>query len=400
MNASSSSDQDTVDRLAEEFVARHRRGERPALAEYAERFPQHAEAIRDLFPALVLIEQVKPGAGDPTGSCAGAAAAEPGPAAGAAGRLPHPPRGGPRRHGRRLRGRAGVAGPARGAQGPARPRPARPPATGPVPAARRGRRRGCTTPTSCRSSASASRTGCTTTSCSSSRARRSTRSWTSCGGCGGPTHGRRLPRSRAISPAAGDSAHEVSAAAVARSLLTGRFALHEPDPGANGGETSDGQPPHVADRATRADPGPDRRRFLRRPATAPPRSPRPAGPTCRRCRVPGGGTGRAWPGSACRWPRRWPTPTARASSTATSSRRTCCSTLHGNVWVTDFGLAKASDGEDLTHTGDVVGTLRYMAPERFGGQSDAAGRRLQPGPDALRAADAAAGVRRGGPRAS
>lgn len=41
----------------------------------------------------------------------------------------------------------------------------------------------------------------------------------------------------------------------------------------------------------------------------------------------------------------------------------------GNVWVTDFGLAKADDGDDLTHTGD-VGTLRYMAPERFSGQGD------------------------------
>ena len=40
-------------------------------------------------------------------------------AARAAGRLPHPPRGRPRRHGRRLRGRAGVAGPARRAQGAA-----------------------------------------------------------------------------------------------------------------------------------------------------------------------------------------------------------------------------------------------------------------------------------------
>ena len=43
----------------------------------------------------------------------------------------------------------------------------------------------------------------------------------------------------------------------------------------------------------------------------------------------------------------------------------------GNVWVTDFGLAKAGDQQDLTKTGDVLGTLRYLAPEVFAGRADA-----------------------------
>jgi serine/threonine protein kinase len=43
----------------------------------------------------------------------------------------------------------------------------------------------------------------------------------------------------------------------------------------------------------------------------------------------------------------------------------------GTVWVTDFGLAKASEQDNLTNTGDLVGTLRYMAPESFFGQVDA-----------------------------
>src|SRR4029077_5585339 len=41
----------------------------------------------------------------------------------------------------------------------------------------------------------------------------------------------------------------------------------------------------------------------------------------------------------------------------------------GEVWVADFGLAKVEGSDGPTGAGDVVGTVRYMAPERFAGQS-------------------------------
>ncbi|MEM6470044.1 MAG: WD40 repeat domain-containing serine/threonine-protein kinase [Planctomycetota bacterium] len=42
----------------------------------------------------------------------------------------------------------------------------------------------------------------------------------------------------------------------------------------------------------------------------------------------------------------------------------------GVVWVSDFGLAMTDEGQ-LTRTQDVLGTLRYMSPERFEHQCDA-----------------------------
>src|SRR5262245_52641784 len=46
-------------RLADEFAERYRRGERPSLTEYVERYPHLAAEICEVFPAMVEIEQVK-----------------------------------------------------------------------------------------------------------------------------------------------------------------------------------------------------------------------------------------------------------------------------------------------------------------------------------------------------
>jgi hypothetical protein len=50
----------------EEFVERFRCGERPSLTEYAERYPDLAEEIRELFPALVMMEDLVSVPGQPS----------------------------------------------------------------------------------------------------------------------------------------------------------------------------------------------------------------------------------------------------------------------------------------------------------------------------------------------
>lgn len=42
----------------------------------------------------------------------------------------------------------------------------------------------------------------------------------------------------------------------------------------------------------------------------------------------------------------------------------------GRAWLTDFGLATNQSADQLSHSGDIAGTLRYMAPERLSGESD------------------------------
>ena len=59
MSSPESEQYDLLDRLAEEFAERFRRGERPALKEYTDRHPDLAEELHELFPGLAKVEQAE-----------------------------------------------------------------------------------------------------------------------------------------------------------------------------------------------------------------------------------------------------------------------------------------------------------------------------------------------------
>ena len=220
----SGADRNPVEVLAEEFVERRRRGECPSLSEYTRKYPELAEAIADLFPALLVMERVKP-------------AAEGRPASGG-------PEASFSHRSRRARDEAssaisGFSARSRGEAWGSSTRPSRSrwaamsrsrffrsPAASARPSSsgsssRRALPGGCTMGTSCRSTAWVSTRECTTMPCSSSMGTAWTRSSTTCGGCAAwPTAMRRRDRRD------GRCVHlrvPSSSMALARSLAAGAF---------------------------------------------------------------------------------------------------------------------------------------------------------------------------------
>src|SRR5262245_48941738 len=58
---------DPLGQIADEFVEAFRQGKSPSVEEFARRYPAHADEIRDMLPALLLMEQAKPDEGSGEG---------------------------------------------------------------------------------------------------------------------------------------------------------------------------------------------------------------------------------------------------------------------------------------------------------------------------------------------
>ena len=333
---SSSEDRNPVEALAEEFLDRKRRGEQPTLREYVERHPELADEIRDLFPALLMMEDL----GESSGGTTGALAASNGPAVGV-----RMQRLGDYRILREI-GRGGM--------------------------------------------------GVVYEAEQESLGRRVALKVLSASSLLDPKQVRRFEREAKaaarlhhtnIVPVFGvgrqdghhyfvmqfiaglgldvvlddlrrlrggkSEAKPSSAADVARSLITGRFEAATPPPDASVTEPCDEAVPsngHIVNSSSAVLPGsselsassdPDRQ-FYR---------------------------------SVARIGIQVAEALEYANRQGILHRDVKPSNLlldnHGNVWVADFGLAKTAEADDLTHTGDILGTIRYMAPERFSGHCDA-----------------------------
>jgi WD40 repeat protein len=340
--SSSSSDRDPLERLADEFVARCRAGEKPSPAEYAERFPQWAEQILELFPALALVEGLKPGSGDRTGSWRERAEA--------AG-MPRLERLGDYRILREI-GHGGMGVVYEAIQESLGRRVALKilPLHGRIDPVQMERFQ-----LESRSAARLHHSGIVPVY-----------------GVGEHNgvhyyvmqyiqgHGldvilddlRRLRSGGAISLSADGAAHDTGSIAVARSLVTGRFGVSRSDRNASNSAAilhADESSPHNTAAAAPADAS-----VIVSTLSQPTES----------------GYYRA----VARLGVQVAQALAHAHGKGVLHRDIKPSNLlldvDGRVWVTDFGLAKLEGSDGPTETGDLVGTFRYMAPERFEGFSD------------------------------
>src|SRR5215472_16318343 len=66
--SSSCDERGPVNVLADEFLARCKRGEKRTIKEYCERHPDLADEIRDVFEAVLMVEDLKPATEDASGS--------------------------------------------------------------------------------------------------------------------------------------------------------------------------------------------------------------------------------------------------------------------------------------------------------------------------------------------
>jgi serine/threonine protein kinase len=327
--ADSSADRDPLDRLAEEFVARYRAGGRPSVEEFAARLPGRGDEVRELFPALVELEQLKPATG---GATAPHAASEP-----PLGRLGE-------FHILREVGRGGMGVVYEAVQDPlGRHVALKVLSAGSLAGSRRLDR----FRREARAAAALHHTNIVPVFGTGEADGLHYYAMQFIRGHGLDAVIDELRHLRAGGPSAGVSP-------AARALATGTFDPAAPPVDLAATRTHDAQSPGGA--TLIYDPAP--------PGAAGPPAPSPS--------LTGGGW-EYWRGVA-RLAARVADALAYAHGQGIIHRDIKPSNLlldaAGAVWVTDFGLAKGSEDADLTGTGDVVGTLRYMAPERFENQGD------------------------------
>jgi serine/threonine-protein kinase len=344
---------DRISELAEEFLARHRAGLEPSVEAYAVAHAELAEEIRRLFPALLLMEDLKPASGDATGSFSAASVVVRGVRLGRLGDF------------RILRevGRGGMGVVYEAEQESLGRRVALKilathALTDPAQVSRFERE--------ARAAARLHHTNIVPVFGVGADEGLHYYVMQFIQGLGLDDVIAEVKRLRFLPPAAveeatppQESGHGPTAAGLARSLITEQFAL---------------APPPLDDPSVATAPlgdGPDRPALSTPDATPDGSSRVVLGPSCLSSEA--GHHARYGRGVA-----RIGLQVARALEYAHAQgilhRDVKPSNLlldvQGTAWVADFGLAKAVEGEDLTHTGDIVGTVRYMAPERFRGRCD------------------------------